>query len=115
MTSRTPAAPGTTNTSERRRHLRAKVLWTGSLDHGGRTSDCVLLNIGARGAMARAVQAPPKDGTATLRSFHFGRLSGKIVWRDGNAFGLRFEQSPAEIRKVIGWQLPELSLDLSFP
>lgn len=96
--------------SERRQYPRAKVLWTGSLDHGGRTSDCVLLNIGARGAMARAVEVLPQKGAVTLRSFHFGRLSAEIVWREGNAFGLRFEQGPAEVRKVIGWQLPELSL-----
>ena len=111
MNSQTQAAAEFEQSADRRRHRRAKVLWTGSLHHNGRTSDCVLLNIGIRGAMARAVEALPQGGSATLQSFHFGRLSGEIIWREGNAFGLRFEQSPAEIRKAVGWQLHDLSFD----
>ena len=110
MSSQIPSDSETDTSSERRQYRRAKILWTGSLDHGGRISECVLLNIGPRGAMARSVEALPQSGPATLQSFHFGRLNGEIVWRDGNAFGLRFTQGPAEIRKAIGWQLPELSL-----
>ena len=94
---------------DRRLHPRAKVLWTGSLESGNRSMDCVLLNIGARGAMGRSVGVLAR-GRVSLQSFHFGRLAAEIVWQEGNAFGLRFKASPAEVRNAIGWQLPELRL-----
>lgn len=94
--------------SERRRHGRAKVLWTGNLDHGGGTSDCVVLNIGPRGAMARSLALLPRGGRVTLQSFHFGRLSAEIVWQDGNALGLRFKDNPAVVRRALGWQLNDI-------
>ncbi len=98
-----------TSRLERRRHGRAKVLWTGNLDHDGGISDCVVLNIGPHGAMARSLDPPPRDGSVTLQSFHFGRLTAEIVWQDGNALGLRFKDNPAAVRKALGWQLPEIA------
>ncbi|MDJ0608048.1 MAG: PilZ domain-containing protein [Kiloniellales bacterium] len=97
--------------SERRRHGRAKVLWTGNLDHGNRTSDCVVLNIGPHGAMARSLDLIPRGSRVMLQSFHFGRLAAEIVWQDGNALGLCFKDNPAAVRRALGWQLPELRLE----
>ncbi len=93
---------------ERRRYLRATVLWTGHLECDGQVADCILLNVGVTGAMVRMAVPFERSFPVTLHSYHFGELMGRVVWQDGNAIGLRFEDEPARVIETLGRALPEL-------
>ena len=98
-------APG----GERRHKKRAAVLWTGSLECGGQVADCILLNVGARGAMVRMAVPFERSLPVTLHSYHFGNLVGRIVWQDGNAIGVQFEETPEQVIEMLGRALPDLA------
>ena len=93
---------------ERRHHLRATVLWTGRLECGGQVADCILLNVGVTGAMVRMAVPFESSFPVTLHSYHFGELMGRVVWQDGNAIGLRFEDEPDRVIETLARALPEL-------
>ncbi len=93
---------------ERRHSSRATVLWTGQLEGGGQVADCVLLNVGLTGAMVRTVEPFERSAPVTLHSYHFGELKGRVVWQDGNAIGLTFEDEPDLVIETLARALPEL-------
>ena len=95
-------------TGERRHHLRATVLWTGRLECDGQVADCILLNVGVTGAMVRMAVPFERSFPVTLHSYHFGELIGRVVWQDGNAIGLSFEDAPDRVIETLGRALPEL-------
>jgi hypothetical protein len=94
---------------ERRYNLRAAVLWTGSLECAGQVADCILLNVGVTGAMVRMAVPFERSLPVTLRSYHFGDLSGRVIWQDGNAIGVQFEEAPDQVIETLGRALPELT------
>lgn len=94
--------------TERRHKRRAAVLWTGSLECGGQVADCILLNVGAKGAMLRMAVPFERSLPVTLYSYHFGNLAGRVVWQDGNAVGVQFEEAPEQVIETLGRALPEL-------
>ena len=102
-----PAEPVPDN--ERRHKTRAAVLWTGSLECGGQVADCILLNVGAKGAMLRMAVPFERSLPVTLHSYHFGNLAGRVVWQDGNAIGVQFEEAPEQVIETLGRALPELA------
>ena len=93
---------------ERRNYLRATVLWTGRLECAGQVADCILLNVGVTGALVRMAVPFERSFPVTLHSYHFGELLGRIVWQDGNAIGLNFEDEPDRVIETLGRALPEL-------
>ena len=95
-------------TGERRHHLRAAVLWTGRLECDGQVADCILLNVGLSGAMVRMAVPFERSFPVTLHSYHFGELMSRVVWQDGNAIGLSFEDEPTRVVQSLGRALPEL-------
>jgi hypothetical protein len=94
---------------ERRRRKRAAVLWTGRLECGGQVADCVLLDVGAKGARVRMAVPFERNLPVTLHCYHFGNLAGRVVWQDGNAIGLQFEDAPERVIEALGRALPELA------
>jgi hypothetical protein len=93
---------------ERRNFLRATVLWTGHLECDGQVADCILLNVGVTGAMVRMAVPFERGFPVTLYSYHFGELIGRVIWQDGNAIGLSFEDEPERVIETLGRALPEL-------
>ena len=93
---------------ERRETSRATVLWTGQLECAGQVADCIVLNVGLTGAMVRMAVPFERTFPVTLHSYHFGELTGRVVWQDGNAIGLSFEDEPDRVIETLARALPEL-------
>ncbi len=94
---------------EQRNNHRAAVVWSGSLECGDQVADCVLLNICAEGAMVRMAVPFERSSPVTLHCFHFGRIAGRVIWQDGNAIGLSFEERPEKVIEALVKALPELA------
>lgn len=95
-------------TGERRQASRATVLWTGHLECAGQVADCIVLNVGLTGAMLRMAVPFERSFPVTLHSYHFGALAGQVVWQEGNAIGLSFEDEPERVIETLARALPEL-------
>ena len=94
---------------ERRQQHRATVLWAASLECGDQIADCVVLNLGPTGALVRMAVPFERSYPVTLQSYHFGRIAGRVIWQDGNAIGLRFEDHPAQVIETLSEALPDLT------
>lgn len=94
--------------SERRRHTRTSVLWSGSLHVGGRGTPCRILNISAYGAKVRALQPIGKVAKLSVMIDRFGELPGEAVWQDGDFLGISFKDDPEDIAQILGGLLPSL-------
>ncbi len=94
---------------ERRRQQRSAVLWAASLECGDQVADCVVLNLGLTGALLRLAVPFERSYPVTLRSYHFGHLDGRVIWREGNAVGLKFEGEPEQVVETLSRALPELT------
>ena len=79
---------------ERRRHVRTSVLWRAELFWGIRRADCEVLNISTSGARLRVSAEIKKGSEITLRSLRLGEHRGRVIWRDGDRFGVEFDESP---------------------
>lgn len=90
----------------RRQHPRATVLWSGTLESGEEASHCVLLNIGASGAMVRTEVPWTKKAPVTLLSRRFGEFTGRVVWRSGTVVGLQFQDHPIGVTQALARALP---------
>jgi len=102
------AQAGGDGAGERRQTSRAAVLWTGHLECAGQVVDCIVLNVGLAGAMVRMAVPFERSFPVTLHSYHFGELAGRVVWQDGNAIGLSFEDDPDRVIETLARALPEL-------
>lgn len=102
------AQAGDQGAGERRQTSRATVLWTGQLQCRGQVADCILLNVGLTGAMVRTAVPIEHSFPVTLHSYHFGELTGRVVWQDGNAIGLSFEDEPDRVIETLARALSEL-------
>ena len=103
------AADNVAMTGERRGQQRATVLWAASLECGDQVADCVVLNLGPTGALVRMAVPFERSYPVTLQSYHFGRIAGRVIWQDGNAVGLRFEDHPAQVVETLSEALPDLT------
>lgn len=90
----------------RRRHRRASVLWSATLESGPEAAHCVLLNIGASGAMVRTDAPWTKTAPVTLLSGRFGEFTGRVVWRSGTVVGLQFQDHPMGVTQALARALP---------
>lgn len=76
--------------SERRRHVRMPVHWTGALAGESDALDCVVLDISPGGARVQSADPLPVVTEVRLSLAHGGDYQGAVVWRQGSFMGLRF-------------------------
>lgn len=77
--------------TDRRRHKRHKLLWSGTLrTWDGTTLDCTILDLSASGAKVRLDQPVIPGELVTLMSRRFGMRPARVAWMDGVIIGLEF-------------------------
>ncbi len=94
----------------RRRHRRASVLWSATLESGPEASQCVLLNIGVCGAMVRTDTPWTRTAPVTLLSRRFGEFTGRVVWRSGTVVGLQFQDHPMGVTQTLARAMPHFEV-----
>lgn len=81
-----------------RRHPRSAVFWSGSVQGGRESVDCIVLNMSPGGAKIRLLKRFVSDGSpVVLHIDRLGGYAGEIAWSEGNTMGLRFLKNPREI------------------
>ena len=93
---------------EQRRFRRCAVLWSACVFSGGRTMDATVLDISAGGARIRLSNMAVLDDRATLSINRYGDFAGRLVWRNGNEFGLEFLDPPERVIGKVGDTLPRI-------
>jgi hypothetical protein len=93
---------------EQRHYPRSSVLWSGQINTGGRSADCRILNISARGVKIRLLEPFEQASTVSLKIDRFGVFPGDVVWRYGDFLGIRFRDDPADIAEIFGAAAPAL-------
>ena len=96
---------------EQREYQRCSVLWSACVFSAGRTMDAVVLNLSAGGARIRLSGAAVLDDRATVSIGRFGDFAGRLVWRQGDEFGLEFLDPPERIVDKVGEVLPRIRND----
>ena len=91
---------------DRRRYDRTTVLWNGKLLYQDEAVDCVIVNIGAEGAMVQTSERLPVGTTVILKNDRFGTFAAKVVWDKVNQYGLQFLDDKEEIAQTLGLILP---------
>ncbi len=91
---------------ERLRYDRTTVLWNGKLLYRDEAVDCVIVNIGAEGAMVQTSERLPVGTTVILKNDRFGTFAAKVVWDKVNQYGLQFLDDKEEIAQTLGLILP---------
>jgi hypothetical protein len=80
----------TSNSAERPRELRRRVVLPARMRHGGSWSDACILNVSSRGLLIHTSrQAPAGTEVELRRGDHV--IVARIVWRDGAKVGLESE------------------------
>lgn len=93
---------------ERRRYRRIRTYLTGVIIDGDLASEVIVLNVSANGARLRLRGSPPKSPRFSLkvkRAGWEGTLNATLRWRDGNALGVQFDESPEEVGRAFGIRL----------
>ncbi len=99
---------GDVSDDARQDEARSSVLWSGKLLSAGQVMNCRVLNISAKGAQLRA-QKPFECGLEVILSIdRYGEFAGKLVWQDGANLGIRFNDDPENIARVLGEALPSI-------
>ena len=100
----------TANLVEHRKFPRTDVQWSGTLETGGQTLDCTVLNLSANGA--KIVLNDPVSGNSwsgVLSIPSLGSFKAKVAWstpKGSNEIGLTFEDPPARVALVLAEALP---------
>ena len=82
------------------------IVWAGGLEYGDRVAACVVLNVSASGAMIRLARPLEPGSAVKLWSHQLGKLACRVAWHDGGVAGLRFDECPGEIAKILAPALP---------
>jgi hypothetical protein len=98
-------APSTTKTL--RRHPRSAVFWSGAIQAGRESIDCIVLNMSPGGAKVKLLKRFAGDGSpVVLHIDRLGGYAGEVVWSEGELIGLRFLKDPqliaADIERALG-------------
>ena len=100
----------TANMLEHRKFPRTDVQWAGTLETGGQTLDCTVLNLSANGA--KLVLDDPVNGNSwsgVLSIPSLGAFRAKVAWstpKGSNEIGLTFQDPPAAVALVLAEALP---------
>jgi len=95
--------PGST---ERRRNTRKRVLLGAVLDTGGRSFECVVVNLSLGGARIHSSEPFLPGQKVTLELQRFGSFEATVIWQRERSCGLRFTADAASILDRIGGSLP---------
>jgi len=102
-----PAETKPARTGSLRQHPRSAVFWSGALQSGRESIDCIVLNMSPGGAKVKLFRRFASNGSPVV--LHIDRLGGyasEVVWSEGDAVGLRFLKDPkevaADIERVLG-------------
>jgi len=94
-----------TGNGERRAYPRYPVMWTGSLsdvsEFDSYVLDCRIQNVSISGVHVLVDRTMAVDSAVTLRIGVLGEFRGTVVWTEGNAVGVRFDESPEQVAKLI--------------
>lgn len=99
-----PKQPSETKTL--RRHPRSAVFWSGTVQSGRASIDCIVLNMSPGGAKVKLLKRFTGDGSPVV--LHIDRLGGyaaEVVWSEGEMIGLRFLKDPQQIAADIEREL----------
>ena len=84
--------------SERRRHERSPLLYSGSLYDGERMVDCVIKDISASGARVMIERRIAEQEKFVLDIDGVGLFPGKIVWQSNDHAGIAFLNDPSTVK-----------------
>jgi hypothetical protein len=87
--------------SERRRHERSPLLYSGALYDGDRMVDCVIKDISASGARVMIERRIAGDEKFVLDIDGVGLFPGKIVWQMNDHAGIEFFNDPTSVKSRI--------------
>lgn len=100
-------APAQQDRKTSRRHPRAAVFWSGAVQAGRTSVDCIVLNLSPGGAKVKLLQRFVSDGSPVV--VHIDRLgsyASEVIWSEGDTMGVHFLKDPqrvaADIEKVLG-------------
>ncbi len=93
--------------TERRRHKRAHVLFSGRLISGNRSATGILFDVSAGGARMRLATALEAGSAITLRLANRLDFHVEVAWRQDQMYGLKFREAPAKIAATLSGLLPQ--------
>lgn len=88
--------------SDRRRHRRRKVLWTGRLRVAAERIECQVRNISLGGARVQISLQLAVGTPVHLESDHHPPLLGRIAWQNGDFVGIAFDRQADTIAELLG-------------
>ena len=100
----------TAGSIDNRKFPRTDVQWSGTLETGGQTLECTVLNLSANGAklmLNDPVSGNSWSGVLSIPSL--GAFKAKVAWstpKGSNEIGLTFEDPPAAVALVLAEALP---------
>ena len=94
--------------SEKRRHPRQPVLFSGTLHQDDMSTDCIIKDISASGARIVTERPVARDRDFILDIDRAGLFTSRLVWREDNRLGMMFLHDPDSVAQRIGaaWGLP---------
>jgi hypothetical protein len=76
--------------SNRRRHARMAVHWSGEVTADDELADCTVLDISPGGARLQSATPLPPRTAMMLRLQHGGEFHGQVAWQQGSVMGVAF-------------------------
>lgn len=95
-------------TSDKRRHARRAVLYSGTLHQDDMSTDCIIKDISASGAQIVTERPVARDRDFILDIDRAGLFTSRLIWRDDNRVGMMFLHDPQSVAQRIGaaWGVP---------
>ena len=76
--------------SNRRRHTRMAVHWSGEVTANDELADCTVLDISPGGARLQTASPLPAKTPMVLQLEHGGEFRGQVAWQQGSVMGVVF-------------------------
>jgi len=94
--------------TDKRRHTRHPVLFSGTLHQDDMSTDCIIKDISASGARIVTERPVARDRDFILDIDRAGLFTSRLVWREDNRLGMMFLHDPDSVAQRIGaaWGLP---------
>jgi hypothetical protein len=94
--------------TDKRRHQRHPVLFSGTLHQDDMSTDCIIKDISASGARIVTERPVDRDRDFILDIDRAGLFTSRLVWREDNRLGMMFLHDPDSVAQRIGaaWGLP---------
>ena len=95
-------------TQERRAETRHEVTWRGRLDTPGGQMPCEVRDICCNGVRILTATDLETGAEVSLQVEHLGGFSGRVVWRQGDLYGVKFASPSTLIWHFLGaWTSPD--------